>query len=260
MKQCVNCQAPLNDGDQFCATCGQAQPQAGATPPQQPAQQPSQPQPQPPAQPPAQPQYAQQPPPPPRPPSQLQKDGKNYFKWLFGGAIGGSDLSMHPLLASIVPLLITLFMTLSVAPTMAWHAGGFFLYWLFAIVFYAGMVALGYVADRFILKNQRSFAAFYAKQSSYQLITFGLTILAFIFGLIFGTMIGFGGIFHLAVAIYILMSVLLTVDWTAKDSKKVWLAMLVIGASFILLYTVLNQIQIAGVSMGISSIWSDWGW
>lgn len=114
--------------------------------------------------------------------SRLKTDGKHYFPWL-AKSFFGSDESIHPLLASIVPFLVTLFSTLAVAPYFNWRAGPFFIFWLVAIVTYGAMFFIGYLAERNILKGNKEIGRYFARFSSLQTMVLGSAILAFIVNL-----------------------------------------------------------------------------
>ncbi len=244
MKNCQFCQAELDDSAAFCSQCGnkqqaavvQAQPQMPQAPPPvlDPVQAPP---------PPAY--YA--PPPPPKEPSLLASEGKRYMSWLTRGFLGTSE-PIHLLYAAIVPFLIALFYTLSMARFMSWHAGGFFLLWFFSMVMVAALPAAAWLLNRFWLKAEAGLIETFSAFSSFSNVILPLAFVVMILGLA-----GAGFAFTLGSLIPVLVlaaSAMLLVPAAGGDQKKLWLAVLILAAVFIVLQIIWGSIYSAGRSWG----------
>lgn len=280
MKHCINCQAELEDDAMFCGNCGHPQPGAEEgkidapnvepqpVPQPQPevqhvqAPSPQQPQGGPPPVP-MQPQPV--PPPPPKPPTELQLDGKRYFKWLSAGLLGTIE-PIHGLLAAIVPFLITLFNTLAVTRSMMWHAGGFFLVWFINIVVMAVLPIIAWVLKKHYVKDDVSLKDVFSQYSSYHNIVFLISFVVMIFGMAipFAAASGFAQIFWLLGRLMPMFSLLAALNCllVARDDarvKKAWSVTLIMVAVFYVLFYLMHGITYAGMKWGARKFLGGFG-
>ncbi|MDI9461351.1 MAG: zinc ribbon domain-containing protein [Saccharofermentanales bacterium] len=269
MKNCINCNAEIVDNAVFCPKCGYDQRLApemarqevgGYAQNQQPYQAPAPQQqaapypPQPGAYPP--PQGAYPPPYQQGPPSQLAIYGKRYFGWLLSGILGTKE-PMHLLFAAIVPFLTTLIYTLSNAPFYAWHAGGFFLVWFFAIVFVAVVPVLAWVLKTFMLKERVKITDVISEYCSYFNIILPFALFAMIFALAIKG-IGPSNFFYVlyqGTLLFSLLAGVATISSKPGREKKLWLSLLVMGFLLILFVFLLNTI-----SWHAAYRWAKWSW
>ncbi|NLK01458.1 MAG: zinc ribbon domain-containing protein [Clostridiaceae bacterium] len=264
MKNCINCNAEIADNAVFCPKCGHDQrlaPEVAgqevggyAQNQQQPYQAYQAPAPQQQAAP-----YQSQPgtyppqgayPPPYQqgPPSQLAIYGKRYFGWLLSGILGTKE-PMHLLFAAIVPFLTTLIYTLSNAPFYAWHAGGFFLVWFFAIVFVAAIPVLAWALKTFLLKESVKITNVISEYCSYFNIILPFSLFAMIFALAIRGIspANFFYALYQGTLLFSLLAGVATIFSKPGKEKNNWLSLLAMGFLFILFTFILNTIGYAAL-------------
>ncbi|MDD4540772.1 MAG: zinc ribbon domain-containing protein [Eubacteriales bacterium] len=175
--------------------------------------------------------------------SPLKIDSKRYFSWLREGLLG-SEASIHPLLAAIIPFVITLFSTLAAAPYFAWRAGPFFLFWLLTIITYGVMLFGGYLVERSILKGNKDLKQYFSRFSSLQTMILPLTLFAFVVNLFTSPAYkvahyyAVGGefwfIFTRLIPILLLISTYLSLSFEKRERRKQVFATLVVAVVFCL--------------------------
>lgn len=271
MKNCLYCQAELNDEAMFCGKCGKRQEAVAeeniVAPVAQPEEVPVSYQSQPPPQgypavaqpyspqqqgvPGAPPPYPQPYPIEPKPPSALALEGKRYFNWLGKGILGTTE-PMHVLFAAIVPFLITLFYTLASSRMMNWHAGGFFLLWFFNMIMIVAMPTAAWFCKRYWLKEDESWQDTFARYSSYLNIVLPITLFVMILGFIIslGGFIHLLSILHLVPVLWLVATIFTCTSGSKASAKQLWLVSLVLIAVYIILSLIGNSILVAGGQWG----------
>ncbi len=193
--------------------------------------------------------------PPPKEPSKLALYAKGYLPWLTKGFLGTKE-PMHILLAAIVPFLVAFFFTLGTASQMDWHAGAFFLTWLFNIVYIAVLPVAVWLIKKFWEKDESATPeSVFAEYSSYHNIILPVVFVTMILGIAFpvyhfsahfiAVMFQFVRLLSLGAAFACLFS--------PRDAvSKTWLKIIALIGVFVAMWFVVGACYTAGIRWGIS--------
>ncbi|MGI6616770.1 MAG: zinc-ribbon domain-containing protein [Saccharofermentanales bacterium] len=195
---------------------------------------------------------------PPKPPSALALDSKRYFNWLKNGIFGTLE-PMHLLLASIAPFLVAFFFTLGRAGWMSWHAGGFFLTWLFNMVMVAGLPVVAWLLKNHLLKQPADLKAVCAEYASYHTIPAMIMLLVMVIGLAAGGTTLVTSLFSYVRLLSLGAALMCLFAPRDQDAiKRMWKIMMIVLAAFIVLVYLADLFLSLGIRWSYKSIFDLW--
>ncbi len=195
---------------------------------------------------------------PPKPPSALALDSKRYFGWLKNGIFGTLE-PIHLLFASIAPFLVAFFFTLGRAGWMSWHAGGFFLTWLFNIVMIAGLPVVAWLLKTKLMKQPSDLKAVCTEYASYHTIPALIMLVVMVLGLAAGgttlvtSLFSYVRLLSLGAALMCLFA-----PRDQSTIKRMWQIVMILFVAYIVLVYLADLFLGLGIRWAYKSIFDLW--